>query len=534
MRSDVDMGTAEEVTVTIACEEENTGTDSYPNDIGLWPNEINDTFRDYWLTRGNKECRNNDSDFKTSAKTERDRRRHCTASLFTPKHSLTGEILDLSSWLCYSESTGKVYCFPCRLLSTTESYFNRGFDDWKHGHEKVEAHSKSPQHRKAISSVIIRSKIGCRVDKALMKEMETERKYWREVLTRVVDVRKLICERGSPVRGKYETLGSVHNGNYLGIMELLSKYDPFLARHLDKYGNKGSGSTSYLSHSICGELIIIMADKVMQAIVAEVQESKYFSTSVDSTPNITHTDQLSFTIRYVLPSGPVERFLAFVPIPSHTGEYIADTILNFFEEKCIDIQNCRGQSYDNASNMSGKYKGVQQRIKCVCSYAELCPCCAHSLNLVGVCAVESSPEAASLFSLIQKVYTFYSAPTKLWEKQFEAIKKSTTKDLVVVKKLSDTRWSARYDAVRALSLGYKEHIYLLTELSSSNEIRGEVRSEAVRLSNRLKELDNSILLQVWNVVLERVYKTSVQLQKEGLPINVAVNLLQSLLEFIES
>ena len=270
----------------------------------------------------------------------------------------------------------------------------------------------------------------------------------------------------------------------------------------------------------------------MQAIVAEVQESKYFAISVDSTPDITHTDQLSFMIRYVLPPGPVERILAFVPISSHTGEYIADTILNFFEEKCIDIQDCRGQSYDNASNMSMKYKGVQQRIKCVCSYAEFCPCYAHSLNLV--CAVESSPEAASLFSLIQKVYTFYSASTKLWEKHLETIKKSTTKDLLVVKKLLDTRWSARYDAVRALSLVYKEHIYLLTELSSSNEIRGEVRSEAVGLSKRLKEIVNSILLQVWNVVLERVYKTCVQLQKEGLPINVAVNLLQSLLEFIES
>ena len=210
VRSDVDMGTAEEATVTIACEEENTGIDSYPNDIVLWQNEINNTFREYWLTRGNKECRNNDSDFKNSAKTERDKTRHCTASLFTRKHSLTSEILDLSSWLCYSESTGKVYCFPCKLLSTMESYFNRGFDDWKHGHEKVEAHSKSPQHRKAIAWVIIRSKIGCRVDKALMKEMETERKYWREVLTRVVDVLKLICECGSPVRGKDEALGSVH------------------------------------------------------------------------------------------------------------------------------------------------------------------------------------------------------------------------------------------------------------------------------------------------------------------------------------
>ena len=93
--------------------------------------------------------------------------------------------------------------------------------------------------------------------------------------------------------------------------------------------------------------------------------------------------------------------------------------------------------------------------------------------------------------------------------------------------MSDTRWSARYDAVQALSLGSKEHIF---------EICGEVRSEAVGLSKRLKELDNSILLQVWNMVLEKVYKTSVQLQKEGLSINAAVNLLPccSLLEFIES
>lgn len=31
----------------------------------------------------------------------------------------------------------------------------------------------------------------------------------------------------------------------------------------------------------------------------------------------------------------------------------------------FDIMNCRGQSYDNASNMSGIYSGLQARIKTI-------------------------------------------------------------------------------------------------------------------------------------------------------------------------
>ena len=170
-------------------------------------------------------------------------------------------------------------------------------------------------------------------------------------------------------------------------------------------------------------------------------------------------------------------------------------VLDFLREKSINIQYCCGQSYDNASNMSGRYKGAQQRIKCVCSYADYCPCCAHSLNLVGSCAVESNTEAAGVFSLIQKLYTFYSASTKLWKKQEDMLAKHEGK-LLVVKRLSDTRWSPRHDAVRALTSGYKEQIELLEEIAASEESRAEVKSDATGLVNRLCELETSILLQM--------------------------------------
>ena len=170
-----------------------------------------------------------------------------------------------------------------------------------------------------MANAVACSKSSSRIDCQLVQATELQSKYWREVLRRTIDVIIFLSPQGFALRGHNEIIGSFHNGNFLSINELLSKYDPFLATHIEKYGNKRHGSTSYLSHSICNELISIMAKSVVKIIVKEVQESRYFSISVDSTPDITHTDQLCITLRYVLPSGPVERFVTFVPIKSHTG-----------------------------------------------------------------------------------------------------------------------------------------------------------------------------------------------------------------------
>lgn len=42
-----------------------------------------------------------------------------------------------------------------------------------------------------------------------------------------------------------------------------------------------------------------MANKVTNEIINEVKSAKYFSITVDSTPDMLHVDQLSFVVRYV-------------------------------------------------------------------------------------------------------------------------------------------------------------------------------------------------------------------------------------------
>ena len=96
-----------------------------------------------------------------------------------------------------------------------------------------------------------------------------------------------------------------------------------------------------------------MARSMIKIIVNEVQKSQYFSTSVDSTLDITHTCQLWLTLKYILWSGQFERFTNFVPIKSHIGLGIAEIILFFLQKNSIDIKYYCGQSYGNASNMPG-------------------------------------------------------------------------------------------------------------------------------------------------------------------------------------
>uniref|UniRef100_A0A0L8GPF7 DUF4371 domain-containing protein n=1 Tax=Octopus bimaculoides TaxID=37653 RepID=A0A0L8GPF7_OCTBM len=192
----------------------------------------------------------------------------------------------------------------------------------------------------------------------LDEQIKAEHDFWKRVLQQVMTVIYLLRERGLAFRND-ETFCCPNNGNFLGLLELIAKFDPFLRTHINQYENEGH--TSYLSKTICEEVIQLMAKIVLEEIVKEIKEAGYFSVSVDSTLDVSNVDQLTVIVRHVssLDGIPVERFLTFIELKNHTGEEMVELIPNFFEELEIDFRNCRGQSYNNAANMAGNiYKTV--------------------------------------------------------------------------------------------------------------------------------------------------------------------------------
>ena len=73
-----------------------------------------------------------------------------------------------------------------------------------------------------------------RIDARLVEACDSERQYWSNVLSRIVAVVKFLAERGLPFRVHDEIIGSPTNGNYLGVLEIISQFDPFLAQHIEQ------------------------------------------------------------------------------------------------------------------------------------------------------------------------------------------------------------------------------------------------------------------------------------------------------------
>ena len=183
------------------------------------------------------------------------------------------------------------------------------------------------------------------------------------MLARVLSVKKFLSSRGLAFRGSSELVGSPQNGNFLGILELLAEYDTFLAEHIQKRVNKDKRHVTYFSSTVCEEFIDVIATKVLDIIISEIKQAKYYSVSRDSTPDITNVDHLTIIFWYVFPDGPVEQFVKFIPGRGHTGHQLADFLFELIDDNGISLKDLGGQSYDNPSNMSGKCKGMQAMIK---------------------------------------------------------------------------------------------------------------------------------------------------------------------------
>jgi len=509
-----------------------TTDNAYSTDPAHW-GKSDESARAYWAERGPGSCQNMNASFHASERVYKHQKRLFSGSHFKRKLG-NGEYIQ-RQWLLYSPSTGTVFCFACSIFSDakSQSCFETGFSDWKHASERMKEHENSEHHRKAMLTYISLATASGRIDTELQKQFESECAYWTEVLRRVVSVVKFLAERGLALRGSSDIFGRTDNGNYLGILELISEFDPFLKSHIEKYGNAGAGTPSYLSSKTCEEFIQLMGDRVLSEIVSEVKMAKYFSITVDSTPDVAHVDQLTFVLRYVSPEGhSQERFLKFLPIESHTGEALCESVLRVLEEMGIDIANCRGQCYDNAANMSGVYKGLQARIKEINPLVEWVPCAAHTLNLVGVNSVNCCFETADFFQFVQNLFNFCSKSTARWKVVTDGLQPNANKRIETLKSLSNTRWAAHGEATQAVHINYANIQKSLKNIVNDTNQNAATRNEARSLDKKMDKLETAFMCTLWHCILQRFEKASVALQSVELDLCKAVDLVGSLRDYI--
>ncbi len=91
---------------------------------------------------------------------------------------------------------------------------------------------------------------------------------------------------------------------------------------------------------------------------------------------------MAIVFRYELKGKPVERFWSFFKSPNLTGEALSEILLNELNSLLSNTEKLIALTYDGASALSGKEKGVQTRIKEVYKNAHYVHCYAYQLNLI--------------------------------------------------------------------------------------------------------------------------------------------------------
>ena len=153
-------------------------------------------------------------------------------------------------------------------------------------------------------------------------------------------------------------------------------------------------------------------------------------------------EQLSLSVRYVADMRVQESFLGFIELDSGvTGEAIAAVFEAALVECHLDPTHIRGQVFDGASNMSGRYKGCAAIIQRKYPLAAYFHCCSHALNLVVVKAC-SLLQVQNLFSIVSKVYYFFDNHPKR-----KYILNTFCDSSSKLKSLCRTRWLQRIDAL---------------------------------------------------------------------------------------
>uniref|UniRef100_A0A7N0V0D1 TTF-type domain-containing protein n=1 Tax=Kalanchoe fedtschenkoi TaxID=63787 RepID=A0A7N0V0D1_KALFE len=445
-----------------------------------------------------------------------------------------GEVQD-RDWLVYSKELDKVFCFCCKIFKkgyVKGGLVNEGHADWTHIAVRLQEHEVGLEHKKNWATWYeLRSRLNINktFDHLAQKQLKKEKDHWKNVLLRIVCIVKFLAKNSLAFRGTKERLFENNNGKFLGLIEMLAEFDPIVQEHVRRITNDDI-HIHYLGHKIQNELIFLLASCIRSEIVKKIKQAKYFSVILDCTPDVSHQQQMSLILRYVdLTSSSVvieESFLGFINVNDTTGQGLSNVLLQELKSLDLDVDNVRGQGYDNGSNIKGRHQGVQKKLLDINHRVFYTPCGAHSLNLMLCDMANTCSKARDFFGVIQHIYTIFAHSTKRWQ-----ILKDNVKGLTL-KSMSSTRWESHVDSVRAIRfqiVDIREALLQVSENDNDSKIKSEAKSLA---ENEFGDFEFLVAIVIWYDMLN--YVNSVKsLQSIDMLIDVVIDIIKGLISFFE-
>ncbi|XP_066975351.1 zinc finger MYM-type protein 1-like [Macrobrachium rosenbergii] len=177
---------------------------------------------------------------------------------------------------------------------------------------------------------------------------------------------------------------------------------------------------------------------------------------------------------YINNGQPAETFVGFHEVKSAKGKALFQLVLDVLHKMELRIEDVVGQCYDGASNMSGKEKGVATRVQEVAPKAIYVHCYGHLLNLALQDRLQENTVIRNALGVVQSIQNFFNTPKQenvLRSVHMPDIDPTPYNPYIKLKSLSETSWSCRWEAVKAVEQQPERILLALIELSKEKDVK---------------------------------------------------------------
>ena len=181
--------------------------------------------------------------------------------------------------------------------------------------------------------------------------------------------------------------GLTNTGNFIELLNYrIRSGDKALGNHLQC----AQQNAKYSSPEIQNDLVLCCRDLIVEKLVADVKESKYYTILADEATDCPLKKQIPLILRFADKNNTIrEEFVSFLECSyGLSGQSLFKTVKGFLDSNGIKISDCRGQGYDGAGAVAGKNQGLAAHFLRINSKALYTHCSWHRLNLAVVASCE--------------------------------------------------------------------------------------------------------------------------------------------------
>ena len=348
---------------------------------------------------------------------------------------------------------------------------------------------------------------------------------WHLLLKVLLCIRYL-GRQGLALRGHEESIESF-DGNLYQLLLLEATRDEKMKAWLDK--------KQYLSPVITNEMINIMGLAVLEKILTNIKTSKWYAIIVDEATDISHTEQMSLSIRWVNEKYQIsEDTLGLVELPNTKALTIYQQVKDILIRCSLPLSQCRGQAYDGASNMSGIRNGVQALVKQEESKALYVHCLAHNLNL---CLQDASKKCKILRNTLDfindliQLIKFSPKRLTIFENLRREVNFNSEEITSSLRVLCPTRWTVRHASISSILKNYK---VLQSTLEEVQEGHDEYAAKAHGLFNKMELFETYFGLEFASLLFGPAEQFSTNIQAKDITVQEAVRGARFLVSHLKS